>query len=85
MARTAWRGTMASVDELRELIAGHDVDYDAVGTMTHPVAVGLNGWRWALPTGYSMAATDLAELLNAYRAASVLTGPEDWGVADDES
>jgi hypothetical protein len=76
---------MASVDELRELIAGYDVGYDAAGTMTHRVAVGLNGWRWTLPTAYSMAATDLAELLNAYRAASVLAGPGDWGVADNES
>jgi hypothetical protein len=58
---------------------------DAAARMTRHVDVGLGGWRWAQPMAYSMPATDLAELLNAYRAASVAPGPGDGDVARRET
>jgi len=67
-----------------EMVVFNLSDDEAAGRMTRHVAVGLSGWRGALPTVYSMAATDLAELLNAYRAASVAPGPGDSDVAHND-
>jgi hypothetical protein len=56
-------------------------DDQASGRMTRHVALSLNGWHGALPTVYSMPAADLAEVLNAYRSASVAPGPGDISAA----
>ena len=55
-----------------EMVVFNLSDGDAASRMTRHVAFGLNGWRCVLPTAYSMAATDLAELLNVYRDVEVI-------------
>lgn len=65
-----------------EMVVFNRSDDEAAGRMTQRVAVGLSGSQWALPTAYSVPATDLAELLNQYRAAFVSPGPDEedlWG------
>jgi hypothetical protein len=48
-------------------------DGRGTGRTTHRLASALSGWEGGLPTVYGMPAAELAELLNAYRAASGAT------------